>query len=690
MTPSKPIKMLLLNASNIILPQVKDGSWATQLYYKMGIYPYAFVQVREVADRFGVELFAADISAIGGAPGALERRVEQLFQRERPDLVGITIRQVDSAVVQDYAPSPIPYEPLELTQRLIGLVRKESRAPIVLGGIGFTAMAKRLMEYLQPDYGVAGDPDGFFAELGSVLAGRELGSIPNLLYWEEGKVRANARAFYAPAPRPEYTDQVVDDLARFYGESHLFHPAGLADVPVEIARGCPYSCTFCIEPYVKGKQFRARDLDVVFADVELLAQRGVPRFFMVASEANIGNDQTLIASVAERMVKLRERYGAHLKWRTFHLPGLVQLFARSGFLGGWNDFVSLDPAGMRRARVPYNQQQALDMFKSYNRFQAIVRPGQPRFWTMFLGHDSNTPETIRTTLETMHREGLLEYYDLFGSISALRIYEALEPTHDPERLFSPKTEGRPELADHRRSDIFPLFHYTQALTDELGGRTQLEGFLAFLGSTILSTQAKSEFDGVEFLASRTTPAQLTALLASAEPRALGRERLAVLVNPRRVGAAEQAEAFAIWSSRCEQSGLAGVLEYLRECARAPSASRERRLGRTVARMVLDLLLAAHPRAAQEVEAFAGVERGPDDSFLTTPSFTWHRALLQRYGGRDELLTAFEAAFPPDGSLHAQARRLALELALTYNAVELRPSYRAFFCPPQPAQDARPA
>jgi hypothetical protein len=75
---------------------------------------------------------------------------------------------------------------------------------------------------------------------------------------------ANPRVFYPPFDGPEYTDEMVDELVRFYGERSLLEGTMTA-VPVEIARGCPFRCYFCNEPAVKGPRVRYRNWSVVEA-----------------------------------------------------------------------------------------------------------------------------------------------------------------------------------------------------------------------------------------------------------------------------------------------------------------------------------------------------------------------------------------------------------------------------------------
>ena len=50
-------------------------------------------------------------------------------------------------------------------ERLIENCRAVTRAPVVLGGSGFSVMPAKLMSRLRPDYGIEGEGERAFAQL---------------------------------------------------------------------------------------------------------------------------------------------------------------------------------------------------------------------------------------------------------------------------------------------------------------------------------------------------------------------------------------------------------------------------------------------------------------------------------------------------------------------------------------------
>src|SRR4026208_678624 len=152
----QPTDMLLLNASN---------------YPGLPIFPYAFVQVRAVARRFGVrvEMFDSFHTAREERPAVLS----ELIRRHRPRMIGFHLRQPDSQQGLEYAVESRGhnYYPVRDTQVLIQHVRSMTDAPIALGGIGFSSVARSVCKVLTPDYGVVGDPDDFFRHFDALAAG---------------------------------------------------------------------------------------------------------------------------------------------------------------------------------------------------------------------------------------------------------------------------------------------------------------------------------------------------------------------------------------------------------------------------------------------------------------------------------------------------------------------------------------
>ncbi|MCC6555372.1 MAG: radical SAM protein [Polyangiaceae bacterium] len=506
--------LLLLNASN---------------YPRVPLYPYAFVQVAEIARRHGLRVASVDL--MGVPERALRGRLGLLIEQHRPRAVGVHLRQLDSLFVEEYrgywprdlaaSPSALPggarvgqdssFRPVEATARLVTALRDLTPAPILLGGHGFTSNPAAVFRRIAPDVAVVGEPDGVFARFDDVLAGRGRASIPNLMFEEGGGVAATPRVEFGPAPGTEYTPEIIDDIRRFYGIANLEQQT----FPVEVMRGCPYHCYFCCEPAVKGREARIRPLDAVIEDVELLARHGLARIWMVCSELNVfGPDLAL--ELSERLIRLRERAGVEVRWYAFSLPSRMNVdiwrtLARSGFRGGFNTVMSLDDENLEAGRIPH---RAIDAIEEYKNIETVARELPPGdeirsrgTLALFLGNAYATPRTIARSLAALHAHGLLETVRVPGIMVATRVFETL-PRDDRRAEGDIVTFGpAPDL------DLsLPTFEYPAALLGHFGGRRPFERFMRWLDLTVLSRAFEATLDWSHFLASAATPGELAGWL----------------------------------------------------------------------------------------------------------------------------------------------------------------------------------
>ena len=264
--------LLLLNATNL--------PWRP-------IFPYAFVQVSAIARRNGLRVRTLDLLDV--PRDRWRPLLRSHIDDARPRMIGLHIRQGDSVFLDDYYAPTAPtrnYFPIDDNRDLVATLRELCELPLIAGGFGFTTHAHRLFDHLGLDYGVQGDPDDVFARFDDVVHARELGSVRGLIHRADGATQLNERGYYEPFGGAEYTDEIFDQVVRFYGHAQLFG-ANPPTLPVEVMRGCPFRCFFCTEPYVKGKQFRYRDLDAVEADLDFLMHRHIRRFWMICSELDI-------------------------------------------------------------------------------------------------------------------------------------------------------------------------------------------------------------------------------------------------------------------------------------------------------------------------------------------------------------------------------------------------------------------
>ncbi|EKD35322.1 MAG: hypothetical protein ACD_75C01955G0002 [uncultured bacterium] len=264
------------------------------------VYPIGVAHIMGALHHYGHRADHVDILASGGYD-LLEKRL----QENRYDIIGISIRNIDNV------DSCSPRELLVDITEAVHAIRKHSKAPLVLGGPGFSIMPERLLDYLDGDYGIVGEGEEAFPRLiDRIMAGEP----PRQKLFSTKK---NLDTY--PAVRPLYAADVTP-----YYISH----GGMLNVQTK--RGCIYGCSYCTYPEIEGKRLRYRDPRQVSEEIESLRRQfGARYIFFTDSVFNDPGDRYL--EIAEELI----RAGNTTPWCAFFRPQNLQrdalrLLKRSG------------------------------------------------------------------------------------------------------------------------------------------------------------------------------------------------------------------------------------------------------------------------------------------------------------------------------------------------------------------------
>ena len=152
--------------------------------------------------------------------------LRRLLEEERFDVIGISIRNIDTV------DSSTPDSLIADVVTAIGYVRELSKAPIVLGGPGFSIMPQVLLDFLQADYGIVGEGEIAFPRLvDRLLAGEKVSE----------KLHSAAIADY-PEDQPVFTGKVA-----------AYYTAHGGMLNVQTKRGCLQTCSYCSYPGIEGQ-----------------------------------------------------------------------------------------------------------------------------------------------------------------------------------------------------------------------------------------------------------------------------------------------------------------------------------------------------------------------------------------------------------------------------------------------------
>ncbi len=271
-------------------------------------YPVYPLGLDYVADAIRAEhkVKILDINALGGLE-ALGKAIRDYV----PDMVGISLRNIDNTDKTD------PSVFMEDYQACLKTVRKNTKAPVVLGGAGFTLFPEQIMNELEAEYGIVGEGERLAALLRAMEKGKDVSRIPGIVTRDsnKGAFVPLDRAF-ALNCRPEPS-----------GLEYYLKNGGMLNLQTK--RGCPFKCIYCTYPGIEGDRLRRIPPEAAAEQALRLQESGARYFFVTDSAFNA--DYAHSSQVAEAFMDT----GISIPWGAFFAPtsppdGYFQILADAG------------------------------------------------------------------------------------------------------------------------------------------------------------------------------------------------------------------------------------------------------------------------------------------------------------------------------------------------------------------------
>ena len=205
----------------------------------------------------------------------------------RPDVVGAT------------AITPSIYK----AERLLEIAREvDPEVLTVLGGIHATFMYQQVLtEAPWIDAIVRGEGEEVFVDL---LRTRQQGDWANarhrvkgIAFREDGQVVATAAA-----PTVKNLDAVTPDWGVLEWSKYIYIPTGKRVAIPNMARGCPFTCSFCSQ-WKFWRDYRIRDPKAVVDEIETLVRDHDVGFFILADEEPTINRKKFVAFCEELIAR---------------------------------------------------------------------------------------------------------------------------------------------------------------------------------------------------------------------------------------------------------------------------------------------------------------------------------------------------------------------------------------------------
>ncbi|MEL6977145.1 MAG: magnesium-protoporphyrin IX monomethyl ester anaerobic oxidative cyclase [Pseudomonadota bacterium] len=212
--------------------------------------------------------------------------------RRRPDIIGVT------------AITPSIYA----AERILEIAKERApRALGVLGGVHATFMYKQVLsEAPWVDLIARGEGEEIIVEIArawEAAAGdaarwdEERAAIKGLAYRKQGEIVATPAA-----PTVKDLDGVTPDWSLLEWSKYIYVPLGVRVAIPNMARGCPFTCSFCSQ-WKFWRDYRIRDPKKVVDEIETLVNEHQVGFFILADEEPTINRKKFIAFCEELIAR---------------------------------------------------------------------------------------------------------------------------------------------------------------------------------------------------------------------------------------------------------------------------------------------------------------------------------------------------------------------------------------------------
>jgi len=256
--------------------------------------PIALDYIAASAKKAGIDVEIVDLCLTDDPLKMLQEH----FATQSPQLVGISFRNTDDC----FWPGAQWFVP-DFAETVRG-IRNMTDAPIVIGGVGFSIFARRIVEYTGADFGIRGDGEQAIVSLVKELQqSKRFECVDGLIWRCNGEIYSNQPSWPTTLSLPSSRDE-IDNLT-------YFNKGGQCGL--ETKRGCDRRCIYCADPLTKGPTIRLREPSEVADEVQSLIAQGVEVLHLCDSEFNIPRKHAY--SVCEEFNQ--RSIGRSLSWYTY-------------------------------------------------------------------------------------------------------------------------------------------------------------------------------------------------------------------------------------------------------------------------------------------------------------------------------------------------------------------------------------
>ena len=348
--------------------------YSNQNRYLLPVPPVGLGYVATATRRAGHEVRFLDMLM---ARRPLEKLGEEL-RSFRPEVIAVSVRNIDSTLMQDQG-----WEVERIGRELMPALRRDSKAPVILGGPAISILGPEVFRTIPADYAILGEGEQALPELLEQLASGTPPAGPGLLVSGQ-----DAPSSTGIRRLSEFSGSGLEDWIDWRA-----YERGGGTWALQTKRGCPMSCIYCSYPQIEGRHTRFRDPRDVVDEIERVTERCGPRTFeFIDSTFNLPPSHAI--SVCEEII--RRRLKVRLAAMGLHPAGLTRelldAMREAGFVAMMITPETVSPLMLEKLGKGFTVEQVE---------QAVELARDSRIasaWFFLLGGPGETMETVEQSV----------------------------------------------------------------------------------------------------------------------------------------------------------------------------------------------------------------------------------------------------------------------------------------------------
>jgi radical SAM superfamily enzyme YgiQ (UPF0313 family) len=338
------------------------------------------------------------------------------------------------------------------------IVKEYGDSPVIWGGTHPSLLPEQTLKNKNIDIVVQGEGEETFPELVQALEGkRPLSTVKGIWYKDNGLIKnAGMRPFIdlnKQPPLPYHLIEPKNYTRTMFGVEHL---------NFFTSRGCPYQCTFCINPAFDKKQWRPMDPDLVIQRIRDFVERYNVKG-LVFNDSNFLSDLHRGRLILKGII--RENINVLISKINIDIHTILKIAEE--------DFALLQRAGCRRLPIavesgsekiqtllkkPVDVQRLLEVNRNLKKFEMVP------VYLFMMGFPTETKEDLTESVSLAFR--LLDEnpkadtsFNIFTPFPGTELFDisVRHGLHAPERIedwvsfnYRNLTQGAPWLSEEMR------------------------------------------------------------------------------------------------------------------------------------------------------------------------------------------------------------------------------------------------